>query len=166
MVLIITPEEIIRETPMGGNVDIDKYRFLITDQQEIVIEPILGTNLYKKLLSEITAEVDSGIYFDLWQKCKPIVKFMVVSDFVEIANLNVLNGGVLKHQPENSQIAEQNEAFYLAKKQRIKADVYKERLQKWLKVNKDDLPEYKEQENDFDEKPMTNNGLTGGWYLK
>jgi hypothetical protein len=166
MALIITPEEIINETPMGGNVDIDKYRFLIKDQEEIIIEPILGTALYKKLLSEITNEVSTGIYFDLWQRCKPIVKFMVLSDYVEIANLNVLNGGVLKHQPDSAQIVEQNEAFYLAKKQRIKADVYKERLQKWLKANEENLPEYQEQENDFDEKPNNNNGLTGGWYLK
>lgn len=165
--LLVTPEEIKRETVLGGNVDNDKFIFMIRDQQELFIEPILGTALYKKLQQLIAAgTLTTGIYFDLWEKCKPIVKFLVLSDLVESSNLNVMNGGVFKNQPDNAQIVEQNEAYVLAKSQRIKADAYKNRLEKFLCDKSQELPEYKNpQENDYDERPHKNDSLVGGWHL-
>ena len=165
--LIVTPQEIKTETVLGGNVDNDKFIFMIRDQQELFIEPILGTALYKELQRLIAlGTLTTGIYFDLWEKCKPVVKFLVLSDLVESSNLNVMNGGIFKNQPENSQTVEQNEAYVLAKSQRIKAEAYKNRLEKFLCDKSQELPEYKDpQPNDYDERPHRNDSLVGGWHL-
>ncbi len=165
--LLVTPQEIKTETVLGGNVDNDKFIFLIRDQQELFIEPILGTALYKKLQTEVaTGTLTTGIYYDLWTKCKPVIKFLVLSDLIESSNLNVMNGGIFKNQPTEAQIVEQNEAYVLAKSQRIKAEAYKGRLEKFLCDKSQELPEYKNpQENDYDEKPHKNDSLVGGWHL-
>ena len=59
--LFIQPTEITSTTIMGGNVDIDKYLFCIADTQISVIEPLLGTELYDKILADAEADIEVEI---------------------------------------------------------------------------------------------------------
>ena len=51
-IYLITSQEIKDNTSMGGNVDPDKYIHFINDIQVTVLEPILGTALYDKILAD------------------------------------------------------------------------------------------------------------------
>ena len=57
--LFISPQELSSTTILGGNVDIDKYQFTIEQTQIMTIEPLLGTELFDKIVELVT---DDEIY--------------------------------------------------------------------------------------------------------
>jgi len=157
-ILLIRPSEITEFTPLGGNVDIDKYKPCIFDVQVTVIEPLLGTELYEKIRTDFEADTLAGLYLELYNSyLKPILRHQVFAEYSEIASYIVDNGGIFKHQPTDAAIVDKNEVQYLAQTQRTKAQLYIDRARKWLCENS--LPEY----NRCD---TTNVKVTSGWYLK
>lgn len=155
--LLIKPEDITQFTPMGGNVDIDKYTPVIYDVQVLVIEPLLGEELYKKIKEDFKNDDLSGKYLELYDNhLKPILRHQVFAEYVEIGSFSVANAGIFKHQPDNSEVVSKSEVQYLASTQRTKAQTYIDRAEKWLR--KSGLPEYK----------GCGNGdvkVSVGWYL-
>jgi len=157
-ILLIRPSEITEFTPLGGNVDIDKYKPCIYDVQITVIEPLLGTELYEKIKTDFNDDALAGLYLTLYNNyLKPILRHQVFAEYSEIASYMVDNGGIFKHQPTDSVVVEKSEVQYLAQTQRTKAQLYIERARKWLCENP--LDEY----NRCD---TTNVKVTSGWHLK
>jgi hypothetical protein len=71
--LLIDPTTISKTTILGGNVDIDKYRYCIYNVQLLVLEPLLGTELYVKILADAEANTLSGLYLELYTDRKSVV---------------------------------------------------------------------------------------------
>lgn len=155
--LLIKPEEITQFTPMGGNVDIDKYTPCIYDVQKLVIEPLLGCELYNKIKTDYKNNALTGKYLELYDDhLKPIMRHQVFAEYVEIGSFTVANNGLYKHQPESNIVVTKDEVQFLASTQRTKAQTYIERAERWLR--KSGIPEYKGCGND-DVK------VSVGWYL-
>lgn len=159
-VLLVKPEEITQFTPMGGNVDIDKYVPVIYDVQITVIEPLLGTTLYEKIKTDYENDTLAGDYLTLYTNyLRPILRHECFAEYVEIGNYFVSNGGIFKHQPQNSEVVSKDETSYLAQIHRSKAQMYIERAEKWLCCNH--IPEYRVHHcHKVDVK------VSGGWHLK
>lgn len=158
-ILLIRPSEITEFTPLGGNVDIDKYKPCIFDVQVTVIEPLLGTDLYEKIRTDFDADTLSGLYLTLYENyLKPILRHQVFAEYTEIASYFVSNGGIFKHSATDSEVVDKNEAQYLAQIHRSKAQLYIERAEKWLRSNT--LPEYSSSCG------SNNVKVTSGWHLK
>lgn len=144
---------------MGGNVDVDKYLPCIYDVQITVIEPLLGTALYDKMLTDFGTDTLSGKYLTLYDDyLKPILRHQVFAEYVEIGSYTVSNAGIFKHQPENSEVVSKAEVQYLAQTHRTKAQLYIERAEKHLR------------DVTFDERISSCNGrngvqVTGGWHI-
>ena len=51
---------------MGGNVGIDKYVYLIDIVQKTVLEPVLGTKLYKKIQEDYNNNSLTGLYLQMY----------------------------------------------------------------------------------------------------
>lgn len=161
--LLIKAEDLTKGTPLGGNIDVSKYLHVIKEVQVFVIEPILGTKLYEKIVLDYDNNSLEGDYKTLYDDyIKPIIIYSVAAEYVIIASYNVANGGIFKHQPENGEAVSKNEVDYLAQNQRNKSDAYIQRLQKFLcKVN---LPEYTAvQDENYDIAPDRTFKYTGGW---
>jgi len=60
--LFITPDELAKTTILGGNVDRDKYTFSILNVQKTVIERLLGTELYDKIINDIENQTLTGLF--------------------------------------------------------------------------------------------------------
>ncbi len=170
-IVIITPIEIAKRTPLGGNVDVDKYAFLIPDQQSFVLEPILGTALLAKILSDIeTLGIDNltGYYYTIvFTYLKPILINSVFAEYANFGSMSVDNNGIFKVLPTDSESAEENQVLRLVKRYREKAQVYVDRLERYLRDIGDQIPEYQDaQPNDFDIDPVRQNNIVGGLYLK
>lgn len=156
--LLIRPSEVTQYTPMGGNVDVDKYIPCIYDVQVTVIEPLLGTELYEKIKQDFQDNTLTGDYETLFNSyLKPILRHQVFAEYVEIGSYTVANGGIFKHVPENAEAVGKSEVQYLAQTQRTKAQMYIERAERWLKQS--DIPEYKGNCRGRDIK------VSGGWFL-
>ena len=113
--LFIQPQEMTKTTVLGGNVDIDKYQFCITNAQISVIEPLLGTLLYDKIISDIEGSTLAGLYLTLFNEfVKPITKNEALAEYIEISSYALNNGGLFKHSPQDAEIVDKDEAQYLS----------------------------------------------------
>lgn len=159
--LFIQPEEITSTTIMGGNVDIDKYLFCIADTQISVIEPLLGTELYDKILADAEGDTLSGLYLTLYNEyVKPITKHEATGKYIEISSYTLANGGLFKHLPENAEVVDKEEAQFLAQKYSAMAQMYVQRFEKF--ICKNSIPEYRKSQDDVNAMDIK---LTAGWYF-
>tara|TARA_R110000772_G_scaffold36098_4_gene86645 strand:+ start:4970 stop:5497 length:528 start_codon:yes stop_codon:yes gene_type:complete len=159
--LFIQPSEIASTTIMGGNVDIDKYIFCVADTQISVIEPLLGTELYDVIVTGATAGNLAGLYSTLYTEfVKPITKHEATAKYIEIASYSLTNGGLFKHQPENSEVVDKEEAQFLSQKYSAMAQMYVQRFDKW--ICKNTIAEFKRSQDEVDAQSMK---LTSGWYF-
>jgi hypothetical protein len=160
--LFVTPQEIASTTIMGGNVDVDKYIFCIANTQATVIEPLLGSLLYEKILEDAENDDLSGDYLILYNKyIKPITKYQSVAQYVEIGSIIVSNGGIFKHVAENSEIVTREELLSLSQQYRAFAQMYVQRFNRW--ICKNPIDEYKNNQEDV--LPNKDLKLTAGWKL-
>ena len=160
--LFITPEEIQSTTIMGGNVDPDKFLFCIANVQLTIIEPLLGSELYNKILTDAENDTLTGLYLELYDiYIKPITKNSAVAEYLTIASYMVQNGGIFKHTGENIEVVDKQEIQYLAQKYNSYAQMFVQRFNKWICNNH--LLEYKFHQDEVN----ANKGikLTAGWKL-
>jgi len=138
-ILLIAPPDITDKSILGGNVDVDKYRFCILDTQVRVLEPLLGSTLYQYILTN--KDTLTGLYLELFNDfIKPILRFGTIANYLSIASYMVDNGGIYKHTADNKEIVSVNEVTGLVQKYNSLADMYIIRFHKWICENH--IPEY------------------------
>lgn len=163
-VLLIKASDLPKNTMIGGNVDVDKYIPCIKDAQITVLEPFLGSTLYRKITADFETQTLTGDYLTLVNDyIQPILRFSAAAEYIVIAAYSVSNGGVFKHKPTDSETVSKAEVDFLAEKHRSKAQVYLERCERFLCANH--FPEYNNQENSFDVRKRDLNYM-GGWKLQ
>jgi hypothetical protein len=64
-VLLITKDHLFKYTQLQGNVDIDKVTPFVKIAQDIQVQEILGTKLYRKILTDVQADTLVGELFDI-----------------------------------------------------------------------------------------------------
>jgi len=160
--LFITPQEMTSSTILSGNTDTDKFLFCIANVQLTTIEPLLGSELYDKIITDKTANTLSGLYLELYTDfIKPIVKNESVAQYIEIASYMVDNGGVYKHTGDKIEVVDKQEVQFLAGKYKSLAQMYVYRFNKW--ICKNPLTEYKCYQDEVN--AIKGMNLNVGWKL-
>jgi hypothetical protein len=154
---LVTSSEIVKNTPMGGNVDPDKYTHLINDVQVLILEPILGTKLYDKILTDFNADTLAGLYLQMYENyLKQIVWHSVFADYAGIGSIWFNNGGSYRHASEDSETPSQDDLNKYIKRYESKADAYISRLEDFLCDKGSEISEYNDtQDNEYDVDPKT-----------
>lgn len=167
MVRLITSQEIKFNTPLGGNVDPDKYLNFIDDVQIMVLENVLGTKLYDKILADFDSNSLSGLYLLMFNDyIKPVLWHSVFAEYVKIGTLTVGNGGIYRHLSDSSQLASDQDISMILKSYESRADTYIGRLDRFLCDKESEIPEYtSNQDNDYDLDPSTNVRTISGWHF-
>lgn len=156
--LFITPQEIARTTIVGGNVEADKYSFCIFNVQITYIQPMLGDDLYNKIVSDLEGDTLTGDYETLFNEyIKPITKYYAVAEYLDISNYVSVNKGLLKPTSENSTTPERREVDMVAGKYRSLGQAFVVRFEHWISEN--NLPEWNKCE-------ATDIQQSFGWYVK
>tara|TARA_R110000803_G_C11930393_1_gene315367 strand:+ start:396 stop:896 length:501 start_codon:yes stop_codon:yes gene_type:complete len=162
--LFISRTDLVKNTILDGNVDTDKFIQFIKISQEIHIQNFIGTDLYNKISTEIVAGTLGGFYLTLVNKyIQPMLIHYAMSDYLPFAAYQVKNGGVYKHQSENSESVDKNEIDYLVNKQRDFAQYYTRRMIDYITFNTTNFPEYNTNNNE-DVYP-DKDSLYQGWVL-
>ena len=162
--LFIKREDIVRNTIIDGNVDIDKYIQFIKIAQEIHVRNYLGSDLYNKISADIIAGTLSGNYLTLVNTyIQPMLIHYAMMDYLPFAAYQVKNGGVFKHTSENAQNVEKEEVDYLVNKEREFAQYYTTRFVDYMCFNDNLFPEYNSNTNE-DIDPDTETAFNG-WVL-
>ena len=162
--LFIKREDIVRNTIIDGNVDIDKYIQFIKIAQEIHVRNYLGSDLYNKISADIIGGTLSGNYLTLVNTyIQPMLIHYAMMDYLPFAAYQVKNGGVFKHTSENAQNVEKEEVDYLVNKEREFAQYYTTRFVDYMCFNDNLFPEYNSNTNeDIDADTQT---AFNGWIL-
>jgi len=165
---LISSEEIRLNTPMGGNVDSDKFVNFITDVQVMVLENLLGTKLLDKIIEEFEADTLDGLYLQMFTDyIKPVLWHSVFAEYVKIGSIIVGNGGMYKHVAQDAEVASLDDINFIAKKAQSKADTYIDRLIRFLCDKSSEIVEYTSaQDNDYDIDPKKALQTISGWYLQ
>lgn len=139
--LLLSDQELLQNTVLGGNIDTDKYKFCVQDAQLSKLVEILGEDLYEKIKFDYEYELLIGDYEILYNKyINPFLIHQSAVEYILIGSYQVANGGVFKLTPQNGSPVEKDDIDYLVTNQRNKAEIYQNRMENFLcKVN---LPEY------------------------
>ena len=101
--LFIKREDLVRSTALGGKVDTDKFIQWIKVAQEIHVQNYLGTDLYNKISADIIDGTLSGSYLTLVNTyVQPMLIHFAMMEYLPFAAYTIANGGVYKHNSENS----------------------------------------------------------------
>lgn len=146
--LFITTNDLKRNTIVDGNVDIDKFIQFIKIAQEIHIQNYLGGALYKKISDDIINNNLTGDYLTLVQDyLKDMLIHFAMVDYLPFSAYQISNGGVYRHNSENSVNATKNEVDYLVDKHRDFAQFYTRRFLDYMCFNNTKFPEYTANQN-------------------
>ena len=149
---------------MGGNVDPDKFMHLLYDVQVLTLEPILGTKLYDKIITDFNASNLTGDYLQMFDDyIKPVLWHSVYAQYLRDGIVLAQNTGIYENAPENASVSSLENIQYVAKSAKSKADVYLQRLERYL-CDKN-LPEYvaaQDENYDIDPQMVQNKS---GWYF-
>ena len=141
--LFITLKELKRKSIFDGNLDADKIIQFIEVAQDTEIQTYLGTKLYEKIQTEIIANTLSGNYKTLVDEyVKPMLIWYTQAAFIPYAAYQISNGGIYKHNSENSTAVDQSEINALASHATETAEFYTQRFMDHMNYNSNLYPEY------------------------
>ncbi len=166
-VLFINRTDLVRNSILDGSINTDKFIFFIKIAQEIDVQQIIGTNMYDGL----TAAIVAGIDLPANARWKIILDDYIVSmliwyaqsNYIPFAAYQISNGGIFKHNSENSQTVDKTEVDFLVEKARTNAEWYSRRFIDFMSFNQTTYPEYTNNVND-DLYPSYN-ATFNGWVL-
>ena len=148
-------------TPLNDNVDDAKIRSVLLATQRMYIEPILGSDLYNKISSDIAGSSLTGNYktlTDTW--IAPCLAWFTYSELIPDVGVQVARGGVYRSNAENSQTASISELNYYQQKQRDRGEHFADRLTEYLCSNSSLFPEYSTN-SDEDLRPIKSKAFHG-----
>jgi predicted 2-oxoglutarate/Fe(II)-dependent dioxygenase YbiX len=142
-VLLITKEHLFKYTQLQGNVDIDKVTPFIKVAQDTEVEAILGTKLYRRILTDVQNNTLTGNYLTLVSNyIQPMLIHYTMSDFFLFHGYEISNAGILRNSPENTNLPEKVEIDSLVKRQRDIAETYRAKAVDYLSYYPQLFPEY------------------------
>lgn len=147
-ILFIGEDDIKNSLPVSLNLDVSIVNASIYDAQYIYIQDIIGTKLYKKMVSII--EVDpylSGSTVTnyktlLFDYIKPCLIYYTLSELYLYSSVRITNKGVKNLTSDNSESVDENMLNKAEARSMVKADYLKSRLNSYLLDNDSLFPEY------------------------
>ena len=167
--LFITSKDIKRYSILSGNVDPDKFIYMVEIAQDTEVQNYLGTQLLEKLQDLILAGTiglpANAAYKTLLETyVKPMTIYWALTCYMPFAAYQVGAKGVFKGQSENALTVDKNEVDYLVESYRTIAQFYTNNFTDFMVYNQTDYPEYNSNSED-DIYPDTSNADFGGWVL-
>jgi len=167
--LFINRTDLVKNSIIDGNTDVDKLLPFIKISQQIDIQNLLGTDLYNRISADITSGASGGTgltgnYLTLVNTyVQPTLIWFAQMNYIPFAAYSIKNGGVFKGSSETAETVNKNEVDYLVDKAREYANYYSTRLVDYLQFNTDLFPEYNSN-TDNDIHPDTDTTFKG-WVL-
>lgn len=164
-VLFITTQYLKDNTVINDNLDSELLEPFIVQSQDKYIEPILGTDLYNKLKSDITGSSVSGVYKTLLDEYvqKTLIHWALY-EAMPFLNYKLTNKAVSKKDSDNSEPADLDEVKYLRQGIRDTAEYFSQRITDYLCANSTSFPEYTSN-NDLDDIRPNSTSYFSGLYL-
>jgi DNA-binding transcriptional ArsR family regulator len=162
MVVLLKDNVLTENTPLGGNIDVDKLRQCILDAQATRLEELLGEELYEKIVEDYSSDALEGDYLKLYEDY--LVPFLIrqsAVEYLKIGAYSIGNNGIVVPTPQNTTAITEAQLASLINTQETKADMYADRMYRWLCKNS--LPEWN---SSSDKVVNPHRPSISNWYLK
>lgn len=167
MKALFTSEKYIKEnTPINDNVDVKMLKNAIVEAQELHLLESIGTSLYNDLSDKIlndTLNSDELVLLQLY--ITPMMKYWVMVEGLPMLLFKLTNKSVSTSTSDNSQPVQYEDMKYMLNQSRVKAEIYTDRLIKYLQSNYDKFPKFYEFQSSVDAILPKTNQYTTSWYL-
>jgi len=160
---LISIEYLKASSLVDWNVTPEKILPYIIEAQELKLEPLIGTKLYRKL-QENSLTFEYELLLD-----KYVMKYLLhqaLSSYLKVAAYNVQQGGIYRHNPTDADPVEHFEISLLVKNEQYKSDEYSKRMVNFLKKYPTYYPEYLECVGDGIAARRGKRVIVGGWGLQ
>lgn len=141
---IITEANFKEKTAMNQNVDWSLVEPYIVVAQEIGLRPILGENLYDKMLEDFENDALAGAYLTLYNKY--IIQYVAFRGLVHVLPnlyIKMAKGNLFKMDGDTRSAAiDQGDFNMLLQKHRETSDSYAELMITYICANSQNYPEY------------------------
>jgi hypothetical protein len=164
-VLLITEQHLFKYTQLQGNIDVDKVTPFIKVAQDIQAQEVLGTKLYRKILTDVQNSTLAGNYLSLVEQyLQPMLIHYAMADLMLFHGYEISNAGILRNTPESTSLPAKDEIDSLVKRQRDIAETYRAKCVSYLSYYPQLFPEYSaDQESQM--YPDSNPSNYTGWNL-
>jgi|TARA_Y100000033_G_scaffold8910_1_gene8051 hypothetical protein len=141
--LFITLQELKRKSIIDGNVDTDKLIQFVEVAQDTIIQNYLGTKLYNTLQTQVINSTLTTVNTTLLNTyIKPMLIWYTQATYLPYAAYQISNGGVFKHNSENSTSVSESEITKLTRHATETADFYAKRFMDYMDDNSELYPDY------------------------
>ena len=107
--------------------------------------------------------MDDGFSEELFNDyIKEITKYEATADYVAISPYTLSNNGLFKNSPENVEVVGIKEVEALSNRYSSIAQTFVNRFEKWIGLNKNNIPEYKLNQDGVN---AENININNGWYF-
>ena len=165
-VIFISEQYLKDSSYIDENVDIKLLRNSMLETQEFRIIPILGTALYDELKTQIETNTKTTLNSTLLDTyVKPALKYWVLLDSALILTFKVMNKSIVKRTAENTESIQTADLDRLMDFFKIRAEMYSEKITKYLIANSSSYPLYFNAGNSLDTIYPKMQNYTQGVYL-
>tara|TARA_R110001592_G_scaffold204577_1_gene454643 strand:+ start:18720 stop:19220 length:501 start_codon:yes stop_codon:yes gene_type:complete len=162
--LFISREDLVRYTPISGNLDFDRVIQYIEIAQDIHIHELLGGNLYSKLQADVLGSTLTGHYETLMiSHIKPALSQYSLLEFLPFSQFSINNKGVFKHTSESAETLSKSDISMMVEATRDTAQHYATRMVDHLRNYPNNFPEYLT--NTRDQISPNKDTSFGGWQI-
>ena len=162
--LFISRDDLVRYTPISGNLDFDRVVQYIEIAQDIHIHELLGSRLYNKLQADVLSNSLTGDYETLVKShIKPMLAQYSLLEFLPFSQFSINNKGVFKHTSENAETLSKSDILMMTEATRDTAQHYATRMVDYLCAYPMLFPEYLT--NTKDELNPVRKTNFGGWNI-
>jgi hypothetical protein len=156
--LLIKPSVLKNFTSVHTNIDEKLLWPEIKAQQDIYIEPIIGSLLLKKLLADIAANTLAGDYLRLTEHyIVPCLCNYVLAELPETINYQFWNRGLVQNNSTTVNNIDTSEMYSIMSRYKTRAEFYAVKMKTYIDANKALYPEYTAAVTGDDKKPNTDN---------
>jgi len=163
-VLLISENKLKAFTALHENIRIEDLAPYIMQAQDLFLQPVLGTKIYKAIKSKVVAQSLNPQETELLEEY--IAPMLIQKSFalsIPFLKYKIVDKGVVSGSSETSSDTNLNEIKYIIDKVEVAAQFYQQRVREYLIDNLNDFPEYVSPGTDGmmpDRKSQYSSGLT------
>jgi hypothetical protein len=165
-VYFISPDEIKKQSYIDTNVDQKLIAPTIIMVQDTHIHPLVGTDIFNDLRDGV---IDANLSEDYEALMKdyiwPVILWYVMYESPTFISYQFKNKDLVRKNSENSEPATLQEIQFIMGRLKDKAEIYSNRLVRYLCAYPDKFPKYYQHSGKSDTIYPTKTTFDTGWYL-
>lgn len=139
--LLIRESDLFKNTPLGANIQPARIYPAIKMAQLTAIKPLLGNDLYNKILDDFVSNTLDGVYKTIFEDyVKQMLIHLSTSYYLTFGAYHITDQGIYKSTGQDNESINKNELEYIVQAQEKYYEYYKNSFYEFMEDVK--IPEF------------------------